>query len=247
MAAEECRVDRLGRERRCQRQVAARDALREAQEVRRTTSSCSQANIVPVRPNPVATSSTMRWTSYARHSSAARCEEAGGMDQHSGGALDQRLHDERRNLVCAVRELAPRGPRATWRRVPGGRESRCCERAADRTHGERDRCHRRRPRRACRRDTRRPAEGTAASRSTDELPVLERLLQRDLDRCRSRVRVEDARQSRGATATGLGTESDARLVRQAQEGRVRDAARADRAARDRDADGDGHGRCTTTS
>ena len=66
--AEERLVDALGRQRRRERQVAAGQALGHAHEVG-ATPSCWQANIVPVRPKPVATSSQISSTPWRSHSS----------------------------------------------------------------------------------------------------------------------------------------------------------------------------------
>ena len=79
------------------------------------TSSCSHANMVPVRPKPVATSSQMRSTSCSVHSSRARAQEAGRLHQHAGRALHQRLDDERRR----ARARAPRSIALERRRCVG--------------------------------------------------------------------------------------------------------------------------------
>ena len=78
VAREEGLEERLGRERRGERQHAAGQALREAQEVGRDRPRCSHANRAPVRPKPVITSSAISGTPCASHARAHGAQERRG-------------------------------------------------------------------------------------------------------------------------------------------------------------------------
>src|SRR5262249_50446080 len=60
------------------------------------------------------------------------------------------------------------------------------------------------------------------ARAAAQLPVLERLLERDLDGGRPGIRVEDAAQAAWRDVEQRGAQPDRRLVRQPEERRVRD-------------------------
>ena len=65
-----------------------------------TTPSCSQANIVPVRPKPVITSSRMSRRRARRTSGASSASIPRGHSRMPGRALDQRLDDDARQVVA---------------------------------------------------------------------------------------------------------------------------------------------------
>ena len=71
-----------------------------------TTRSCSQANIVPVRPNPVATSSQISRTPARSQSRRTSRRKPGRLHEDPGGALDERLDDHRRDPVAVLVEHA---------------------------------------------------------------------------------------------------------------------------------------------
>ena len=64
---------------------------------------CSDANSVPVRPKPVATSSQISSTSCARHASPRRARPSRIGELHAGRALHERLDDDRRELARVLR------------------------------------------------------------------------------------------------------------------------------------------------
>ena len=129
---------------------------------------------------------------------------------------------------------------------PGSAAVRLEEQRADRSSG-RGRCRRPRPSRSCRRGRRR-------SRQTNEvlpdvlaaalLPVLEGHLQRDLDRGRAGVRVEDAGQPGRRDLDQAAGQLGGAGMGEAEHRRVRDAVRAGRAPPRRSPGAGGRGRCT---
>ena len=100
--AEERRVDLLGRQRRRERQVAARDPLREAQKVGR------HLLLLAGEQRPGATEARGDLVDDQVHlvlptQRGRRRQEAARVHQHPGGALHERLDDERSELA-AVRD-----------------------------------------------------------------------------------------------------------------------------------------------
>ena len=77
--------------------------------------SCSTANMRPVRPKPVATSSQISSVPCWRASVAQARQISGRLRPHTRRALHERLDDQRRDFV-AVRGKGPR------RMVDGERE-----------------------------------------------------------------------------------------------------------------------------
>ena len=153
---------------------------------------CSDANSVPVRPKPVATSSQISSTSCSRHAACNGANVGGRGELHPRGALHERLDDHGRELArvradqASPRPRSTRGPRSAARAAPGS--------AADRTRRCRSRRRRRRARRWCRRGTRRRTRGTRCARVHPRFdPVLERDLQGLLDRARAVGREQEVR------------------------------------------------------
>src|SRR4051812_36395820 len=155
-----------------------------------------------------------------------RRKEAARMNEHAGRALDERFHDARSDLVRAARQLALE-PSERLATVGSGRAR------------HRDALHEQRTEHAMEEID--PSDSDGAERVTvirvaepDELllrapaaklPVLERLLERDLDRGRSRVRIEHARETCRRDVDERGRETDPRLVGQTEERRVRELRR----------------------
>ena len=95
---------------------------------------CSDANSVPVRPNPVATSSQMSSTSCSRHAAAEPGQVLRSGELHPRRALHQRLDDHGRELRRVLCDHPARGREAVGvgevraRAAPGsaaGRTGRC--------------------------------------------------------------------------------------------------------------------------
>ena len=70
---------------------------------------CSEAKRVPVRPNPVATSSAIRSTPCSRQVSPTRSTDRRIGHPHAGGALHERLDDHRGQLVGVGRDQGAGG------------------------------------------------------------------------------------------------------------------------------------------
>ena len=153
------------------------------------TPSCSQANIVPVRPKPVATSSQISSTPWRVAELADRAQVAGRLDQDPGRALDQRLDDHRRDLVAVGGEQRARASAASPARDGVGLEQQRPVGGVEEVDAaDRDRADRVAVVGLAELD-----EGGAAGVLAAALGlVLEGHLQRDLDRGRAGVRVEDA-------------------------------------------------------
>ena len=152
------------------------------------TPSCSQANIRPVRPKPVATSSQISSTSWRSHSSRTAAQVARRVHEHPGRALHERLHDHRRHLAARTARAAAS--------MSGGRRARpgACRTAAAGTRSGTGRCRRPTPSRSCRRGRPSAARRTSSPLLAALAPVLEGHLERDLGGGRAVVRVEDPRQ-----------------------------------------------------
>ena len=170
---------------------------------------CSHANIRPVRPNPVATSSAMKSAAVATREHMQRAKIGRRMRPHAGRTLHQGLDDHRGEAPGVRRERALRlGQCGAERRLrihaalPAEDVRR---RQADRgLDGARDEAMEGvrvadpdRPQRVAvvRLDQRREARAPGVSA---QLVVLERDAEGGLDRGRARVGVEHARQARAA-------------------------------------------------
>ena len=152
------------------------------------TRSCSQANIVPVRPNPVATSSAISSTPCSSVSSRATAQEAGRLHADPGGALDQRLDDHRRDLARVQLEHPLELPRVAGRDAVGLEQQRPVGAVEEVDAADRDRAQRVAVVGALEGDE----AGPPAALALALVPVLKRHLERDLDRGRPGLGVEDA-------------------------------------------------------
>ena len=81
------------------------------------TPSCSQANIRPVRPKPVATSSRIEQHVVAVAQLAHPAQVALRVHQHPGRALHERLHDHGGDLAVVLRQqrsMRDASPGSAW-------------------------------------------------------------------------------------------------------------------------------------
>ena len=126
------------------------------------TPACSQANSVPVRPQPVITSSAMNSTPWRAQIALHLGQHRGWIDQHAAGAEHQRLDDERRGV--AARGRRPRARRASSCSRPRAGTG-CADLEQQRLVGGVEHARARRPtsRRSCRRDSRAPARRCACA------------------------------------------------------------------------------------
>ena len=223
-------VDALGRQRRGERQVAAGQALAEAQEVRRDAAPArrrTSCRCGRTRSRPRRRSAARRARRRARGRGAG---SPGGWTRippapwTSGSMITAAISSPWRSSSRAERRR---------RRRPAPSASRT---AAARRRRGRGRCRRPRRPRSCRRGSRRarPTNDVRAGvLAALLLPVLERHLQRDLDRGRAGVGVEDAGQAGRARLDEPRRELGRRRVREPEHRRVRDAVElvADRARR----------------
>ena len=154
------------------------------------TRSCSQANIVPVRPNPVATSSAIISTSWRRAELAHRAQEAGRLDPDPGRALDERLDDHRADLAPVQLEHALEPADVAGVDLARLEQQRPVGAVEEVDAADRDRADRVAVVGAGEGDELGPLLAAALA------PVLERHLERDLDRGRARLGVEDAVEAR---------------------------------------------------
>ena len=151
---------------------------------------CSDANSVPVRPKPVATSSQISSTSCAAARGAEPREAVRVGELHAGRALHQRFDDHRRELAaCALdhrdRDVEAVG-RAELRRAQHREAQRIEDVGAEAAVADRQRADRVAVVGAAEREERR-------ARRAEVRPVLQRDLQRLLDRGRAVGRVEEVR------------------------------------------------------
>ena len=143
----------------------------------------------PVRPKPVATSSSDQQDVVAVAQLAHAAQVALRVHEHPGGALHERLHDHRRHLARVVaraaRSMAARSPGSA---LSGVEQQRAVERVEQVDPADRDRADRvavvGHPR----------ARRSGAPLLAALAPVLERHLERDLGGRGAGVRVEDARE-----------------------------------------------------
>jgi hypothetical protein len=187
--AEEALVDPLGRQRRRQRQVAAGEALGEAHQVGR------HVLLLTGEHRPGAAEAGRHLVADQQHAEAVAelaclAQEAGRVDEHPGGALDERLDDQRRDLFLVAGEHPLQvGGVAGLDRV-SGEEQRPVGRVEEVDAADRDRADRV------------AVVGLAHVRERGPAPVLattlllelEGHLERDLDRGRPCFGVEDAAQ-----------------------------------------------------
>ena len=199
------------------------------------TSSCWQANILPVRPKPVATSSTMSSVPCRSHSSRTRRSQPSGSISmpaaactsgstttpatSSPCAASTASSDSRQWMSQVASSLPVRAAVAVGvlraQHVEDERPERLVEAldAADRDRAERV---------AVVGVAQRHEAGAPARLHALLLPVLEGDLQRDLDRGRAVVAEEHAREPGGRDRDELRGELDRRHRRQPEQGRVRD-------------------------
>ena len=220
VGAEERLEHRARRDGRRHRQVARRSAPCRGRAGRAGSPACSHANSVPVRPKPVATSSQISSTSCSRHAAASAARSSGARELHARRALHERLDDHRRELVRVLGDhrgtrsakqsgSANSGARSTGKR--SGSKSVGAEPAV----ADRERADRVAVVRAAEREERGPAGDAAVH------PVLERDLQRLLDRARAVGRVEEVRRRRRARPGPAPRRARPRPVAVAEHRRVR--------------------------
>ncbi len=101
-----------GRDRRRHREVPGGEALARGTAGPGRIPACSDANSVPVRPNPVATSSQISSTSCSRHAAARAARSVGRRELHPRRALHERLDDDRRELARVLGDHPARGREA---------------------------------------------------------------------------------------------------------------------------------------
>ena len=152
--AEEAVVDALGGQGRRQRQVAARQALAEAEEVGR------DPLLLAGEHRPGAAETGRDLVADQKHAVAVaelahRAQVARRLDADPGGALDQRLDDHRGDLLAVLGRERPRARR----RPPAA--TRWASNSSGRRRRGRGRCRRRRRLRSCRRGSRRSATTNA--------------------------------------------------------------------------------------
>ena len=145
-------------------EVAAGDALAEAQQVGARARTARDANSVPVRPKPVATSSQISSTSCARHAAPSAREAARGRraacrprPARAARRRPRRARTRGRSTIAAAIVEAVGRRRTPARAAPGS--------AADRRCRCRSRRRRATARRSCRRGTRRRTRGTSSGAS----------------------------------------------------------------------------------
>ena len=175
---------------------------------------------MPVRPNPVATSSHTSSTSCSRHASARRGERRRRRHLHPGRTLHERLDDDGGELVGVLGDHARRHLEASGVVEPGstpdGESQRVEDLGAEPAGAEREPTHRVAVVGAAEREVRR------ASVDTPVHPVLERDLQRLLDGGGAVRREQEVRSvDRHDARQGLG-QLDRGAVPVAEHRRVRD-------------------------
>ena len=106
------------------------------------TPSCSQANIVPVRPKPVATSSQMRKSAELVAQLAHGAQVAVGVHVDARRALHQRLDDDRRAALGVLGQQRAQRVGVAGRRLPGVEQQRAVERVEELDAADRDRAER---------------------------------------------------------------------------------------------------------
>ena len=176
---------------------------------------------MPVRPNPVATSSQMRSTSCSRHAASEGAQAVGIGELHARRALHERLDDHRRELVGVRRDHRDRGveaPGVAELRRPQHREAQRVEEVG----AEAAVTHRQRTDGVA---VVRAAEGEELRVAGDAAvhPVLERDLQRLLDRGGAVGREEEVRVVDGDDPCQRLGQLDHHDVAVAEHGRVRAA------------------------
>ena len=188
MLAEEALVDALGGQRRRERHVAAGQALAEAEEVgsdalllareHRPRSPEARRDLVADQQRAVAVAGL-----------AHRAQIAGRLDAHPRRALDERLDDHGGDLLAVAVEGPLELGGVAGRHVVGAEEERLVGGVEEVDAADRGRAERVAVVGVAQADERGAARVLAAAL----VPVLERHLERDLDRGRARVGVEDAR------------------------------------------------------
>ena len=184
---------------------------------------CSQAKSRPVRPKPVAISSAISSTPDVVAEPSQLAQIVGRVEPHAAGPLHDGLEDHRRELVAMrVEELAQIGEIAgltAFAEAPRGplREELLRERSREEPVHPRHRvADRHRPERvaviAPAQREHPPSLGASA-----RLPVLERELERDLDRDRPGIREKDALEPARRHFGEALAETDGRLVGQARQ------------------------------
>ena len=189
--AEEGRVDLLGRQGRGERQIAAGDALGEAQEIGRDRLLLAREH------RPGAAEAGRDLVADEEHvvlgaELARGAQEAGRLQQHAGGALHQRLDDERGELVRRARRACCSSASIVGAHAQHVEEQRMEDLVEEIDAADADR-----------------ADGVAVIGVGEReellllgaaalLLILEGDLERDLDGGRARVGVEDARSGRAA-------------------------------------------------
>ena len=213
---EEALVHALGGERGRQRHVAAGDALRQAEEVRRDVlvlarehaagAAEAHGHLVADEEDPVP---------VAQRAHVAQV--ALGVDDDARRALHQRLHDHRRDLVRVLRQQPLHVGRVARLGLQRVEQERPVHRVEEVDPAHRDGA-----------DgvpvvgvSQRHEAGAAAVGAALLLPVLERHLQRDLGGGGAAVRVEHAREARRGELHQPARELNGRRMREAQHRAVR--------------------------
>ena len=193
--------------------------------------SCSTANIVPVRPKPVATSSQMSNTSLRRQAASSRAGSRGAAD-HAGRALHHRLRRSARqsreprassSASASDAQAMPQVGVSFFRGQRCNREQgpEAPGRAAGGKSRGRAPCRPRRPSPACRRGRPRPAPRSASSPACPSASRTERPSSRRSpprwSRSRSRRRGSVPAGARSIRALASWIEG---IDRQAEQGRV---------------------------
>ena len=181
------------------------------------TPSCSHANIVPVRPKPIATSSQIEQHAVLVAQLAHRAQVAVRVHEHPRRALHERLDDDRRDALAVRLEQPAHVGRRRRARRGGPRTA-----AGGRSRG-RGRSRRPRPSRSCRRGRRRAGRRTRSAALAAQLPVLVGHLHRDLGGGRAVVGVEDALQPGRRDRHQPRRQLRRAGMREAEHRRVRDA------------------------
>jgi hypothetical protein len=140
------------------------------------------------------------------------------VDEHAGGALDERLDDQRRDLLFVAGEDPLQVGRVARLRRVGLEEQRTVGRVEEVDAADRDRADRVAVVGLAQVDE----GGAPAVLAAALLLVLEGHLQGDLGRGRARLRVEDAREATGRELDQLRGQLGRTGVGEAEHGRVRD-------------------------
>ena len=259
--AEEGLEDLLARERRGERQIAAGDALADAQEVGRDVRLLAgehrpgaaeagrdlvadQQHAVRVR-EPLA--SARRYAGGCVHMPAAPCTSGSTISAASSWpcAAQRRARASASAAARRRRRIMPALPAKDVRRRQAQRRANE-QRPVEAVEGLAS--SRRRPRPACRRGTpRRATRSGCAASSPRSCQYWNAMLERDLDRGGAGVGVEDARQPGRRELDEARRELDGAGRSPGRAASSARRGRAGRAARRRGRGGDGRGRCTTAT